>query len=401
MLAPAPAADRLFLRLAPLCAAMFLGFLTVSLPLPALPLHVTGALGFGTAVAGLTVGVQSLATLLTRAHAGRSVDADGPKATLVRGLLVCSGAGWLYLLSLAAASPALSLAVLLAGRAALGVGESLLITGVVSWGMSRAGPGRAGAAMSWNGMAQYGSLAAGAPVGFALFAAAGFAAVSVATALLPLFALGVVLPLDPVPAAGGTRLPLAIVLGRVWAPGLGLTMSAVGFAAVSTFASLDFADRGWDGAGFALLAYGACFVLVRTVAGGLPDRFGGVAVAAASMAVEAVGQAVLWSAPGPAAAFVGAGLTGLGCSLVFPSLGVEAFRRVPPDSRGIAVGAFAGFQDVAIGLTGPLLGSVAAASRPQAVFLIGGLAAAAGVLIAAGLRGPAALAGQGRRTEGP
>ena len=202
MLAPAPAADRLLPRLAPLCAAMFLGFLTVSLPLPALPLYVTGTLGFGTAGAGLTVGVQSLATLLTRAHAGRSVDADGPKATLVRGLLVCSGAGWLYLLSLAATSPAASLAVLLAGRATLGVGESLLITGVVSWGMSRAGPGRAGAAMSWNGMAQYGSLAVGAPVGFALFAAAGFAAVSVATALLPLAALGVVLPLEPVPAVG-------------------------------------------------------------------------------------------------------------------------------------------------------------------------------------------------------
>ncbi len=386
MLAPAPAADRLLPRLAPLCATMFLGFLTVSLPLPALPLYVTGTLGFGTAVAGLTVGVQSLATLLTRAHAGRSVDADGPKATLVRGLLVCSGAGWLYLLSLAATSPAASLAVLLAGRVTLGVGESLLITGVVSWGMSRAGPGRDGAAMSWNGMAQYGSLAVGAPVGFALFAAAGFAAVSVATALLPLAALGVVLPLAPVPASGGTRLPLASVLGRIWAPGLGLTLSAIGFAAVSTFASLDFADRRWSGAGFALLAYGACFVLVRSIAGGLPDRFGGVAVAAASLATEAVGQTVLWSAPGPATALVGAALTGVGCSLVFPSLGVEAFRRVPPESRGIAVGAFAGFQDVAIGLTGPLLGSVAAASRPGTVFLVGALAAFAGTLVASRLQ---------------
>ena len=401
MLAPAPARERLFPRIAPLCAAMFLGFLTVSLPLPVLPLHVTGALDFGTAVAGLTIGVQSLATLLTRAHAGRSVDADGPKATLVRGLLVCSAAGWLYLLSLAAASPIVSLAVLLGGRAALGVGESLLITGVVSWGMSRAGPGRAGAAMSWNGMAQYGSLAAGAPVGFALFAASGFAAVSVATALLPLAALGVVLPLEPIPAAGGTRLPLASVLGRIWAPGLGLTLSAIGFAAVSTFASLDFADRGWDGAGFALLAYGSCFVLVRTVAGGLPDRFGGVAVATASMTVEALGQVILWSAPGPATAFVGAGLTGLGCSLVFPSLGVEAFRRVPPESRGIAVGAFAGFQDVAIGLTGPLLGGVAAASRPHSVFLVGSVAAAAGVLIASGLRGVSTSARPGRRGDDP
>ncbi len=240
--------------------------------------------------------------------------------------------------------------------------------------------------MSWNGMAQYGSLAAGAPLGFAMFHAAGFTAVSVATALLPLVALGAVLPLAPVPAAGGTRLPVAHVLGRIWRPGLGLTMSGIGFAAVSTFAALDFADRGWDGAGFPLLAYGACFVLVRVAAGNLPDRFGAAAVAALSMAVEALGQLLLWLAPGPALAFVGAGLTGLGCSLVFPSLGVEAFRRVPPESRGIAVGAFAGFQDVAIGLTGPLLGGVAAAFQPASVFLIGTLAAVAGALIASRLR---------------
>ena len=162
MPAPAPDAGNLFPRVAPLFAAMFLGFLTVGLPLPALPLHVTRVLGYGTAIAGLVVGVQSLATLLTRAHSGRMVDALGSKATLVRGLAVCSGAGWLYLLSATMATRWVSLAVLLLGRVTLGIGESLLITGVVSWGMARAGPGRAGAAMSWNGMAQYGSLAAGA-----------------------------------------------------------------------------------------------------------------------------------------------------------------------------------------------------------------------------------------------
>ena len=45
-------------RLGPLLAAMFLGFLTVSVPLPVLPLHVHGTLGFGTATAGLAVGIS-------------------------------------------------------------------------------------------------------------------------------------------------------------------------------------------------------------------------------------------------------------------------------------------------------------------------------------------------------
>ena len=366
--------------LGPLLAAMFLGFLTVSVPLPVLPLHVHGTLGFGTAMAGLAVGMQSFATVLTRAYAGRMVDHGGAKATLARGLLVCTGAGVASLASVPLA-PAASLLALLAGRLVLGVGESLLITGVLSWAILRAGAGRSGLAMSWNGMAQYGALAVGAPLGFALYEAFGFPAVAWATVVLPLAALAVVLPLDPAPALGGVRLPLLGVVGRIWRPGVALMLAGIGYASVSAFASLAFAARGWAGAGNALLAFGVCFVAVRTVAGGLPDRLGGRVVASWSMAVGAAGQALLWLAPGPWVALAGAGLTGAGCSLVFPALGVEAVRRVSAENRGTALGAFAAFQDLALGLTGPVSGAVAAVSGPASVFLIGAAAAAAGVAV--------------------
>ncbi len=375
------AARGLLKPLGPLLAAMFLGFLTVSVPLPVLPLHVHGTLGFGTAVAGLAVGIQSFATLLTRAYAGRMVDRGGAKATLARGLLVCAGAGLASLASVPLA-PAASLAVLLAGRLVLGVGESLLITGVLSWAILRAGAGRSGLAMSWNGMAQYGALAAGAPLGFALYETFGFPAVAGATLFLPLAALAVVLPLDPAPALGGLRLPLLGVVGRVWRPGVALMLAGIGYAAVSAFASLLFAARGWAGAGYVLLAFGACFVAVRTVAGGLPDRLGGRAVASWSMAAGAAGQALLWLAPDPWVALGGAGLTGAGCSLVFPALGVEAVRRVPAENRGTALGAFAAFQDLALGLTGPALGLLAAAAGPAAPFGVGAATAAAGAALA-------------------
>ena len=374
-------------RLGPLCAAIFLGFLTVSLPLPALPLHVAGDLGFGTVMAGLAVGLQSLATLLTRPWSGRMVDARGARTTLLRGLFLCSAAGVVYLASTALARPAASLSVLLVGRATLGVGESLLITGVVSWAIRRAGPGRAGVAMSWNGMAQYGSLAVGAPLGFAVYEAGGFAAVSLATIFFPLLAVAVVVRLGPTPASGGERLPLRSVILKIWKPGTALMLAGIGFAAVSTFASLDFVERGWGGAGFCLLAYGVGFVGLRAVAGGLPDRMGGVTVAAASMLAEAAGQMLMWLAPGPALAFLGAGLTGVGCSLVFPSLGIEALRRVSDESRGIAIGGFAAFQDVAIGITGPVLGIVASSGRPATVFLFGAGAALAGALMTLSLHG--------------
>ena len=376
----------LLLRLAPLSVAMAIGFLTVSMPLPALPLHVSG-MGFGTAVAGLAVGIQSLATA-TRPGSGRMVDTRGAKTALLCGLVTCSGAGWLYVASLAVPQASASLLVLVAGRLVLGVGESLLITGVLGWSLARAGPKRAGRAMTWNGMAQYGALALGAPAGFWLYKAYGFAPDAASTALLPLLALALVAPLEPVAPSGHVRMPLRSVIRCVWGPGVSLMLGGVGFAAISTFASLDFVARGWSGAGYTLFAYGACFVGVRTVASGLPDRLGGTRIAAASMALEAVGQTLLWSAPSPAAALVGAALTGAGCSLIFPSLGIEAFRRVPSEQRGITVGVFAAFQDLAIGSTGPILGTVAAESGTATVFLLGALAASAGAAAAARLRAP-------------
>jgi MFS family permease len=385
---PGVATEPLFRRIAPLFAAMFLGFLTVSLPLPVLAVYVGGQLGFGTAIAGLSVGIQSFATILTRPAAGRMVDDLGAKITLVRGLVTSAAAGCIYLASTLVAQQAVSLGILLVGRLTLGAGESMLITGVLSWAIMRAGPGRSGRAISWNGMAQYGALALGAPIGFAVYSAFGFVATAACAAVMPLLALGVVLPLAATPRLGGTRLPLGHVIGRIWQPGVGLMLAGIGFAAVSTFASLDFVERGWTGAGYALFAYGACFVAVRVFAGGLPDRFGGAAVAAASMAVETVGQCLLWLAPTPLVALVGAGLTGAGCSLIFPALGIEALRRVPAENRGIAVGAFAAFQDLAIGATGPALGAVAAVHTPAAVFLAGAVAAAMGVVAAARLRRP-------------
>ena len=379
--------ERLLVRVAPLLAAMGLGFLTVSLPLPALPLHVHDGLGFNAAVAGLVVGIQSLATVLTRIPAGRLVDGRGPKAAAVVGLLICSAAGWCYLVScLPGLGPTASLAVLIAGRLALGIGESLMITGVLSWGLVRAGPGRAGLAMSWNGMAQYGALALGAPCGFALYHAASFATLSTVSALVPLCGLVAVLPLRSPAGRPAVRASVSEVLGHVWRPGVGLMLGGIGFAAVSAFASLDFAARHWPGAGFALFAYGGGFVAVRVIAGGLPDRIGGARVAALSLGVEAVGQVLLWLAPAPALALVGAGLTGMGCSLLFPAFGIEAFRRVPPDTRGLAVATFAAFQDVAIGTTGPVLGLVAALAQPSSVFAVGAVTSGLGLALALRLR---------------
>jgi predicted MFS family arabinose efflux permease len=96
-----------------------------------------------------------------------------------------------------------------------------------------------------------------------------------------------------------------------------------------------------------------------------------------------VGQLVLWSAPSEVVAILGALISGLGFSLVFPSFGVQALRKAPPEVRGLAVGGFMAFFDVALGVTGPIVGVAAARFGFGSVFLVGAIAAAAAALFAA------------------
>ena len=128
-----------------------------------------------------------------------------------------------------------------------------------------------------------------------------------------------------------------------------------------SFVALDYAAHGWHGAGFALTAFAATYILVRLLFADLPDGLGGIRVCAVSLVIELCGQLVLWLAPSATAALIGAALTGIGFSLVFPAMGVEATRRVAAQLRGRAVGNFIAFFDIAIGVTGPLAGLLVAA----------------------------------------
>jgi predicted MFS family arabinose efflux permease len=66
-------------------------------------------------------------------------------------------------------------------------------------------------------------------------------------------------------------------------------------------------------------------------------------------------------------------LTGFGYSLVYPGLGVEAVRRAPPQSRGLAMGAYTALLDVALGFGSPALGLMASWAGLGSVFLAGAL----------------------------
>lgn len=356
-----------------LSIAVFLCYLTIGLPLPVLPLYVHHRLGFGNFLVGATIGVQFLATVLTRRYAGSICDRLGASVSMLRGFWFCELAGIAYLLAAALRGPAAgTLLILLLGRLLLGVGESLLITGCMTWGIALAGPERAGRVITWTGMAMYGAMAVGAPLGLALYGWHQFEAVAVGVALLPLFArlwvIGVPAVADH--AVGGLQ-PFSTMVRTVLRPGTALFLQGVGFAAIGAFVSLDFDARHWQRAGLALTLFGLAFVLMRLVGGSWPDRIGGYPVALGSFVLEIVGQLLLWRAAAPAVALAGAAITGLGCSLMYPALGVEVVRRVDARTRGTALGAYAAFQDVAYGATGPAAGLIVGSLGYQAAFALG------------------------------
>jgi MFS family permease len=371
-----------FLPLLPFLVAVFGGFLAMGMALPVVPRYVHETLGQGTVMVGVVMGCQYASSLFGRMWAGGLSDARGPRRAAIAGMLAVCQVGIFYLASapLATMAPALSLGLLMAGRLLTGIAESFLITGMMAWALDRVGTAHAGKVFGWIGVALFAGLAVGAPVGTVLHARFGFGGVAWAVLLTGALGAAGIRFIAAAPPSLHARLPFFAVLNALKLPGLGLMLCCVGYAMINTFAVLLFAQRGWDGGALALTSMGAGFILARLLVGHLPDVVGGARVALYCVLAEAIGLALIWAAPDPVLAWLGAALTGAGYGIGFQAFGVEAVKRSPPQSRGAAMGAYVMFQDLTMGIAPPVNGVLASMAGLDAVFLggaIGALGAAA------------------------
>lgn len=375
-----------FLQLLPLTLTVFIGFLTIGVQLPVLPLHLHGTLGMDELVVGLVVGSQFAAALLSRAWAGNFADLRGTSRAVRLGLILSALSGVVYLLSLAfLVTPATSVWVLTAGRVLLALGESLLVTGAIGWGIGLVGPQNAGKVMAWIGTAIYGAYAVGAPLGVALNASRGFVGICAAVLVIPVLAFAAIARVPVLPPSAQRRTPFYTVLVAVSGPGLGLALCSVGFGVITAFIALLFVSRHWGDASLAFTAFGVAFIGARVLFSHLPDKIGGAKVALVCVLIEAAGLLVIWRAPSAAVAYAGTALTAFGYSLAFPGFGVEAVRRAPPQARSLAMGAYVAFLDLSLGIVSPLAGALAKAYSLGAVYLAGAVAVALSALVALAL----------------
>lgn len=351
----------------------FICYLSIGLPLAILPPYVHLRLGYHASLAGLVISIQYIATLLSRPWAGRISDQVGAKVSVMWGMAACTASG-LLLLGAAAFQKGpmwLCLTTLFASRLVLGVGESLGSTGSTLWGITAVGQEYTAKVISFNGIATYGALALGAPLGVVMEQRWGLVSIGLLTILLCGASFAFASRKRPVRVAHGEHLSFREVLGLVTPHGMGLALGGVGYSVLATFVTLFYASRHWDGAALCLTGFGIAFIVARLLFIRTISHYGGFPVGITCLTVESLGMMLLWRAPSQWMAFAGASLAGFGFSLVFPALGVEAVRHVPERSRGTALGVYTGFSDVSFFMVGPIAGAVIGAFGYASVFLFG------------------------------
>lgn len=371
-------------------AALFASYLAMMLPMSSIPVYVAKDLGLSNFLSGLAAGASFYGTLFFRKYGGALADRLGGKHGYARGvtLYIIGGA-----LCVPAALPILPVPMrfflLFLGRLVLGVGESMVNVGMVSWGVACMGMQRSGWVMANIGMCMYAAVAVGGQIGFGLYERVGFAPLMAFCAALPLVSLALIRPFAPLTTrrdgGGEARISLFGVLRRIWRYGVPVMLQGVGFAILGAFMSKTFLQRGWPYEGMGLSCFGVGYVVMRIGIGHLPDRIGGIRVALFSFVLEAAGMYAIWLAPDPYWALGGAFLVGMGCSMIFPSLGMEVMRGMPAAMRGVSLGVFTIFQDVTYALAGGTVGLLVDRFGFGVAYLFGALAASCGLLIVVGM----------------
>lgn len=356
---------------AALFAVTFLTLISIGATLPVLPQYVKGPIGSTDVAVGIVTGAYAITGLAFRPLAGSLADARGRRPVVVAGALLTVLASLLYFLPLGVAG-------LIFARLVLGAGEGVVYTAGSAWVVDITDPVRRGRIIGLYGLAIWGGLAFGPPIGELLLRASSYEAVWTFAAAAPLVAATIAyrIPEPPRPAASPASAGRSRLISReAVGPGLAMTLATLGYAALAGFVVLHLDERGIGHGAAIFTAFAVTVVAARVLVGWLPDRYGPVRCAVGAGIVEATGLVVLAAAQSLLVATVGAIAIGAAFSLMFPSLVLLVVNRVEADRRGIAMGTFTACFDLGVGLGAPLAGLAAAIGGYGASFALAGAAA--------------------------
>jgi MFS family permease len=360
-----------------LCLVLLLTFTAFGAAVPILPQLIEGPLHAPSFAVGSAFALSAVAALLSRPYLGRLAQQAGSRRVMLAGAVLAALVGGAYALD-ATGGHGAGLGGLLATRVLMGIAEAAVFTAGSLWAVALAPVSRRGQLVGIYGLAMWGGWTLGPVVGQLLLENVGYGGVWIAHAVLPALA-AVVLTCLPARAAGrnaGQAASRKLLPPPVILPGTALALAAVGYSALSGFVVLHLAARGVGGGPLALSLFGAAYIVVRLVAGRLPDRAGAGRVAVACGLTEAVGLLLLAVAGSAWMAGLGAVVMGAGFTLLYPSLALLVINRSAESERGAALGAYTSFWDLGLGAAGLVTGAIASVSLPD-VFVVGAVAAVA------------------------
>lgn len=361
-----------------------LGLLSIGATLPVLPRYVSGPLGGGEVEVGIVTGAFAITGLACRPLAGHLADRRGRRRVVIWGALATAASG--LLLFVPAGVPGL-----IVSRLFLGAGEGAVYTAGSAWIVDLAPPDRRGRIIGLYGLAIWGGLALGPPIGELILQATDYELVWAFATAAPLVGALVAtrIPERFVPRAGLEH-ERRLLAHEALRPGLGLALAIVGYATMAAFVVLHLEQREIGHGAAVFAAFAATVVATRILLGWLPDRFGPVRCAIGAGCVEAAGLLTIAGAETIAVAALGAVAMGAGFSLLFPSFALVVVNRVPIERRGVAMGTLTAFFDLGMGIGGPLAGAAAALGGYSAAFALAAACALSTLLVALSLRSASA-----------
>jgi MFS family permease len=352
-------------------AAELAYFTAAGLLIPLTPLFASGDLGADKLGVGITVGAFSVTALILRPIAGRAADQRGRRPLLIWGAFLAA-------IVIAAHIVVTDLVVLVGLRLLLGVAEAFFFVAGFAMVADLAPPGRAGEALSYNSLALYLGIAFGPGLGEWLVAVSGYPTAWLVGAGLCGVAGFIAVAMRESAELVTDPGPLRLLHPRAVLPSLGLFTGVAGMSGFLAFVALYASDLGMEGSGPVLLMFGVIVVGTRIAFARLPDRVPPYRLAAAALALVAIGLALMWLVPTVVGLYAGAALCALGIAFTTPAFFAAIVERVEPSERGTALGTTSLFIDLAFGGGPFLVGLVAGIASIPASFGVAALVVAAG-----------------------
>ena len=355
-----------------LCAASLAYFVALGSTWPVVPAFVEHDLGGGAVAVGLSVGAFGFSAALLRPVIGPLGDRRGRRFLLVLGSVGVST-------SLLLLVPATSVAMVVAARLMLGMGEAAFFIGITSAIQDQCPPDRRGEATSYFTVTLYLGLAIGPALGERLMETSGADRAFVVAALLGL------VPLMLIGAAPGRPVePPDVPLLR-WRlhraalrPGLMLFIGLMAYSGFLAFMALHAAEMGVASTGTVFALFATIVVSVRLLGARLPDRLGALTTTRLSMGFTSAGMLVISLWTDPTGVIVGVVVMAIGQCFLFPALFTMVVETAPDSARSHAIGSFSMSFDLAMAIGPLLVGAVVALTdRPGGFFFCAVMAALA------------------------